>query len=1105
MSLRTAKYQEKSQIQHVLDRPDTYVGSKRFKISDEYVSVDHDNIDNISIQKRTISFSPALLRIFIEILSNAIDNHKRSVNTNNPCKKIKIDIETETNKITIWNDGDYIPIEKKINTITNTEEYIHTSMFGIMHTSSNYNDDEERDVSGRNGLGSKATNILSSYFSVKGCDPELGLEFEQIWTKNMKIPSKPSVKKSKRKSGYTEVSWIPDFEWFGIKGYTEDILSLYYKYVIDAAMITGVSVYLNSIVIPVKNLKDYVKLYQNNTEESLYIKDKESEIILTPYNTFESISFVNGVYTSRGGLHVDEWTEELFRPIVKKINKLDKPQLKIKDVKNFFRIFVNATVKNPEFDSQEKHCLTSPPIKVTVSQTNIKALLKWNVIDDIKHMITSKELLTLKKASKTTRGYQKIDGLDNANFAGTKKSNECILVICEGKSAKSYVVSGMNIGAYEKKGRNYFGIYPVRGKMLNVKNTKIAAIAKNKIVTDIISALGAKYDVDYTIESNYNTLRYGKVMYIVDQDVDGHHIGSLGLNKFQTLFPSLLKRKESFIVKMETPIAKVFTKIPKVFFDEREYNDFMLQTNHKYKAKYYKGLGTSSAKEVADTFGLKITEFQYDENTDQNMDKVFLKTMADDRKSWIDSYDSESYKKFLNNNNISQLTISQYLNNYTILFSIADNKRSIPHLIDGLKEGQRKILYACFKKKLYNNTIKVAQLSGYVSEHTNYHHGEESLNGTIINMASCYVGGNNLPLLTRDGFFGSRMEMGADTSKPRYIFTKLEKITRLLFREEDDKLLKRVIDDGDIVEPEYYIPIIPFILINGQKGIGTGWSCNMPSYNPLDVCKMVKEWINEDDYSNISAWYRGFTGEIEYDPKGKRYITYGRCDRINDTKVRITELPIGLATDSFKEKLEKMLEEKLIKKMSNHSNDVKIHFDINENPDKFLCDRKSLKMYSYISTNNMSLWNEKDEIKRFNKVSEIINYFCEIRLNLYKERKSRQLKEFKIVLRYLSNKIKFIEEVIKGTIVVFRKKKSILEKELEEKNYYKDLDTKYNYLIKLPVSIFTEEELESLNEEYLNVKNKIHKLKNTSECDIWLKELEEFEKEYQKMLNSDDN
>jgi len=282
------------------------------------------------------------------------------------------------------------------------------------------------------------------------------------------------------------------------------------------------------------------------------------------------------------------------------------------------------------------------------------------------------------------------------------------------------------------------------------------------------------------------------------------------------------------------------------------------------KVKYYKGLGTHSDDEIADVFGKRVISFVKDDKADDNITKVF-NSDTHCRKDWIEKYDPNIHTEI--NEDTLEKNISTFIDEELITFSIDDCKRSIPNLMDGFKQSQRKILYAAFLKNLKVNSLKVAQFAGYIAENTNYHHGEQNLYNTIVKMAQEFVGSNNIPLFTRDGQFGARVQNGEDAAAARYIFTRLEKITRYIFREEDDVLLERVIDDGDIVEPKFYVPILPVVLINGCEGIGTGWSCSIPAFNPLDVSNLVKKWLEKENIAEedckIVPWYRGFTGEIK--------------------------------------------------------------------------------------------------------------------------------------------------------------------------------------------------------------------------------------------------
>lgn len=209
------------------------------------------------------------------------------------------------------------------------------------------------------------------------------------------------------------------------------------------------------------------------------------------------------------------------------------------------------------------------------------------------------------------------------------------------------------------------------------------------------------------------------------------------------------------------------------------------------------------------------------------------------------------------NHDIKQIPISDFVNKELILFSMADNIRSIPSMADGLKPGQRKVMFATFKRNL-KKEIKVAQLVGYVSENTEYHHGEVSLMSTVVGLAQNFVGSNNINLLEPNGQFGTRMAGGKDAASARYIFTNVSRMTRAIFHPADDALLTYNVEDGHRIEPEYYMPTVPLILINGADGIGTGWSTSIPNYNPADVVENLRRMMRGEELQPMSPWFRGF-------------------------------------------------------------------------------------------------------------------------------------------------------------------------------------------------------------------------------------------------------
>ena len=512
----------------------------------------------VSFEYRTVKLNDGLLRLVIEVISNAIDNVWRSVESKQTPRFIKITVSPQ--EVSVWNDGANISTE-----LHETEKIpVPEMIFGNLLTSSNYNDNEERKTSGRNGLGSKACNIFSKSFSVKIFNATERIVYTQEWKDNMKTRQKPVLAKKgfpstieEGKNGYTLVTFSPDFSRFGETEFNAEHLAMIRKLVIDAAMTVHfhkVKVFLNGTLIKMDDLSDYVKYYfpksqedesdieeplsdsepvegeetegteRKKVHEELFFSTPESKVLVRPSNgDFMQVSFVNGIQTFYGGVHVENWCEALFRPLVAKINgKKDKSlHIDIRDIKKHFFVFVFSTLDKPTFDSQSKTRLTGPDVKTDVKSTHISKMMKWSFIDKIEESLKLKELAGLKKSTERKKGTTRVEKLDDANFAGGKKSQECSLFISEGDSAKTYVVQGMKEGLKQfggKGGRDVIGVLPIRGKFLNVKNASAQMLMNNKEVKSLIQALGLQFDVDYTKEENRKKLRYGRLVVSADSD-----------------------------------------------------------------------------------------------------------------------------------------------------------------------------------------------------------------------------------------------------------------------------------------------------------------------------------------------------------------------------------------------------------------------------------------------------------------------------------------------------------------------------------------------------------------------------------------------------------
>ena len=1130
------KYKKEDLQNHIYNTPDTYVGGCDLIVESLQVFEPSKN----KIINKECEYIPALFNIYNEILVNSKDQvtrlnelYKKNKSVNR-VTEIKINIDKEKGEISIMNNGDGIDVAEHPKEKKNGKPiYIPQLIFGELLTSTNYNKDEKKVVGGKNGYGAKLTNIFSKSFKLETIDSLRKKKYTQLFRGNMKIISKPKISDYSGKP-YTKITWIADFNRFGIENYSDDMINLMIRRVYDIAGITdkSVSVYLNKKKLSVKNFSDYSKMYLND-EVLVYDEFINNNIpwkigvSISNSDNFEQVSFVNGICTSKGGKHVDMISKMLTSGLKKVLTKKCKRDINETYIKNYLRIFVDTLIVNPSFDSQTKERLITTASKFG-SKPEISDKFIKQIIDktDILERVIQFSEFKMNKQSKKTDGSKRnkirdIPKLDDANWAGTRKSEKCILILTEGDSAKSMAISGLSV-----VGRDIYGAFPLKGKVMNVRDASLDQIMKNSEITNLKKILGLETGKIY---KDTKSLRYGKIMIMTDQDHDGSHIKGLVMNVFHHMWPSLLEL--GYITSMITPIVKVsLKKNIKSFYTLTEYQEWLNKTNNSksWKIKYYKGLGTSSAKEAREYFSdIKLNNYIYNEETNDKMSLAFSKDKSDMRKNWLYNFD----EKVILDHNMKDISIPDFIDRELIHFSNSDTLRSIGSLYDGLKPSQRKILYSCFKRKLYNE-IRVAQLAGYVSENAAYHHGEASLQGAIIGMAQNYVGSNNINLLMPNGQFGTRIMGGRDSASPRYIHTELNKIVDLIYPSVDFPLLEYNDDDGILVEPKYYVPILPMVLVNGMNGIGTGFSTNVPMHDIIDVIKNIKKKINGKPYGNIGPYFNNFKGKI-VKIDNNNYLSKGIYEVIDDTKIRVTELPIGKWTDDYKSFLDSLIPDNNKKKSLenekgkknkitktiidyvNNSSDTDVNFTItfekgflnslqwgeDENIDgieKFF----KLTTTKGLSYNNIHLYNEKTQIKKYKNTNEIIDEFYKIRYQLYVDRKEYLLINLKNELIILKSKMRFITDVMNDTIKIYKRKKIHIINDLLKNKYIqvskdKVVDTddnqetnNFDYLIKMSIYLFTEDEIEKLREKINKLDEEYNNLEKLTIEEIWLGELD---------------
>lgn len=1180
------KYQMMTDCEHILKKPDTYIGTIEPTETMEYVmdaktgpgpgpGLDETNAVGVAaLTRRNITYIPGLYKLFDEGMVNMRDHVVRQAQAVAdgkpdalPVTTLEVEIDPVDGAIHMTNDGNGIDVAQH----PEHKLWIPEMIFGHLRTSTNYDENKkEKIVGGKNGFGFKLVLIWSVWGRVETVDHIRGLKYVQEFKNNLSEIGAPVITKSKVKP-YTRVSFRPDYARFGLVGnnLTPDMTALFLKRTYDIAAVTDktVKVKYNGDLIPVRHFQQYVDLYigakgGDNGVKRIYENPDprwEYVVCLTTTDEFAHVSFVNGIYTPRGGKHVEYITNQIVRKLAELIKKKKKVDVKPNTIKEQLMLFLRCDIENPSFSSQTKDELGTAVANFgsscKVSDEFIEKLAKMGVMDAACALTEVKDTKAAKKTDGAkTRTIRGIPKLVDANYAGSSdKSAQCTIILCEGDSAKAGIISGLS-----KEDRNFIGVYPMKGKLFNVHGETTKRISENREIAEIKQILGLESGKTYTPSDVATKLRYGRILFMTDQDLDGAHIQGLGINLFQIEWPSLTKIP-GFIGFMNTPILKARRGAQEVlFYNDGEFEQWKKQfpdsvVPASWNTKYYKGLGTSTGKEFKEYFEHKkmVSFVHTGKESDDHLDMAFNKKRADDRKEWLANYSREA---FLDTSK-PEIPYEEFIDRGLIHFSIYDNERSIPNLMDGLKISLRKILFAAFKKGGLKTEIKVAQFSGYVSEHSGYHHGEASLNAAIVGMAQNFVGSNNINLLEPNGQFGTRCAAGQDSASERYIFTQLNKLTRLIFRQEDDAVLSYVNDDGQLVEPIYYAPAIPMILVNGSKGIGTGFSTEVLQYNPLHIIAYVRAMLREASVADrpiIEPYFKGFKGTIQNigapapaNAASAKYLIKGTYEIIADRKVRITELPVGTWTDDYKVFLEKLMESPapssdkdkgkgdkgdkgadkgtsapVLKEYSDMSTDSVVDITVTFHPSyphtpkdlqASIVDadagtnklEKLLGLFTTQSTTNMNLFDAREKLRKYATIYDIIEDYYVERLVLYAKRKAAMLAQLANELRVLTNRARYIQEVLDDKLELRRQTKDAIFAKMTAHGYeHIDGDTEFKYLLKMPMDSVTDENVRNLLSERDTKRAQHQALQDTSIQALWTRDLDELEVEYRKWASA---
>lgn len=1071
--MQQPKYQLLSELHAIFLRPEAYAGSDVPVTETLYVP----NNAGDHMEQESLHYNPVLLKVLDELVCNAVDQHER-----HPTKTTQLKVTLASNHFIVWNNGPTIAV--KIDQDVHVTAYLPTVLFSMLHSGSNFDDTQDRKVGGKNGLGCKLPNIFAIEMIVECNDvSQTGLHFSQRFSDHMTKSDEPKISKAKGSSDFTRVTVYPDFGRFKMQAFDTAMTKLIRKRVFDLAGTTGkgFKCYFNDELVKVQNFKQYVSLFLPEAEEQkgdgtdeteepageskekkkvqAYVYEKFSDdweiaVAMSTSDEFEAELFVNHLWCTQGGTPIKYILNKLDKLIMTELGKRrDSSKLNITSalLKRKLRLFVCCKIVNPDFKTQTKvECTTLPEnfgSTCELSEAFAKRVLKnTGLLANILEAAREKEDATLSKKLNGKKARRiKNHKLEDAHKAGTKQSLDCTLFLTEGDSANSLARAGISV-----IGRDLYGNLPLKGKILNVRDVKsTTTVLKNAEIKAIFEALGLNKDHDYSDDKKMETLRYGHVAIMSDQDPDGSHIMGLVVNLFDHYAPTLIRRP-GFLKRFITPIVKA-TKGTHVlaFFSLQEFEHWKKTDSqaHHYKIKYYKGLGTSTEEEAVEYFSdlrthMKIVD--YDLPLAPGLVKLsFAKSMADARKKCLGELDPEAHLDY----DQTQFKLSDFISKELMQFWAESNNRAIPSIMDGLKPGQRKILYTCFNRKS-NSEIKVAQLQGEVAKQSAYHHGEDTLGKTIVGMAQNFVGSKNINLLQPRGMFGTRINGGKDAASSRYIFTCMSPLARAIFPETDDAVLKRNIDDGVTVEPVYYAAIVPLCLINGASGVGTGWATEIPNHDAKEIVYNVLRMLDGQQPLPMQPKYKGFTGTISpntslaqhlsangKDEKapgtpligtpvvgGKKmqvlgYTVTGVVHKRSPTTLEITDLPVDVWPKDYKIKLGKLMEKNVLKHFKEDHTKQSLSFTLTLSEDQMAAAEKktfikAFELESSLSISNMVLFGVDGKLYKYASSIDILKEFFQQRLHIYGLRKEHLIQEMERLSSMLQNKVRFIQAIV---------------------------------------------------------------------------------------------
>lgn len=1153
-------------------RPDMYIGSiKPESVSYIYMKCAVDPASPrpiVTTERRVVNVCSALLQLVLEITTNATDHSFRDDSVRN----IRISTNAETGSIQVFNDGSGLPVRAH-------DQFPHRMVpdvvFSEPNSSSNYDDTKQRRGAGRNGSGGKLANWWSKEFEVETCDAAAGRIFRMRWTDNGQgAPEPPSIKSTSRKTGYTKISFTPDYDRLNLsRENMAELMDYINSSLWSVAAVTNkkITVTLNEEKLPVRSVLDYAKILAGPNEPVAYDEVPDFQVCVwsaVHHDAPIHLGFVNSIPCNKG-THIAHAVSRLSKA-------LDVTETVFQ---HNCCMVVNVSVPNPSFSSQCKtHLKTSwrdaSSPKYEVSDAMKNALRRNKIAQEIQmaQQFTEdrKASKGVAKAAQPRQGPISVLGYHGAKHAGKtsyrRKGGKCALILTEGLSALNFVLTG-------RQGDG-LGAFPLRGKVINPRGKTLKKVLENEEIKHLFTILGVRSVIKGQRPEQAADLRYDNVWVLADQDTDGAHIVALVVNVFAYFFPELMRNCPGFVCRFATPLIRA---IPKAVDSHEPVMEFMTRqafddwyaaqsdaVRRRYEPKYYKGLGTSTARDAKRCF----------QHTD---DLVISLTLADQR-DWdiLDDFfgsqtlrrkriighalgriddmqeaeaeaeadatagaDAGAAHRMQVDYTQRSIALYDYMMREYMAFPIDDCERSLPSAVDGLLIVMRKILYTIMVKyrALRRPNLRISQLAAAAAEFTGYHHGETSVSGSATNMGRDAHLSCNINLLVPSGQYGTRHVRKA--AQPRYLFTCAEEIVSALFPYEDMPVLTMVEEEGQRCEPVNYVPVIPYILVNGKTGaIGTGYSCELPPHNVKDIVAWCRAYAREVNHETpagtarsscpIRPWMEGFTGPITQ--TGGTVTFHGQIHRDADDAcaIRVTELPV--TTDIFwNNDMKDPSAAKHIKWISDNQAIMTMTGDVNtvdltvQFPGPVTDDQLSYlraRGTTTFSYTNMNLWTHDHRLRKFESVYDIAEYHATQRLGLNQRRRQHQLQELQETIDRCSDEYRFVQMCIDSHgKLVFKRPRRDVESDLAAANLKPrkvgkpDGDQQqqvnddagnprasYDYLLHMQIQSFTAETLARLQARVETHRDQHRTLAAKTAIDLWIDDLDRFEAAYDRFV-----